>query len=85
MDKLTSFMERLNVLWIPILGLSLMIFGIYLFIDISFMEDTGQMIRLKNIFLLIYSVGGKHSILLLFELTGLITLISGIKQIKNNY
>ena len=77
-----NILEKIHLLWIPVIGIALIVYGIYLFIDINTMEANGQTVRMKKIFELIYNFGGKYTMLAIFEIVGIVVLISGIKQLR---
>ncbi len=83
MEKLESLLELQGKLWVLIIGIGLILFGIYQFNEIVAMEQAGDEVRLRRIFQYIYNFGGKYSILAIFEATGIIALVSGILQIRN--
>lgn len=83
MDKLRSFLEKQNQIWLIIGGIALIGYGIYLFINIKGMENGGQEIRMKRILETVYNLGGKYTILAIFEFFGIAVLVSGILQFKN--
>lgn len=78
------FLEKQRLFWLFVAGLALIIFGIYFFMEIQTAERNRETVRMNRIFRLIYDLGGKYTILALFEMVGLIAVISGIKQLKNN-
>ncbi|MNJ91847.1 hypothetical protein D3C87_95020 [compost metagenome] len=77
-----NFVEKIHLLWVPVIGVAFIIYGIYLFLDICTIETAGQPVRMKKILQVIYNLGGKQTILVIFELTGVILLVSGIQQLR---
>lgn len=81
---LKKILEKQSVIWTLLVGLALIVYGIYLFTEISSTESAGGVVRMKRIFQLLYDFGGKYSILAVFEVIGVISIISGIRQLKSN-
>lgn len=82
--NLPYLLEKQKLFWLIAVGLALIIYGVYFFMEIKSIEENHGIVRMKRVFLLLYNLGGKYAILALFEIVGLITLIAGIKQLKNN-
>ncbi len=83
MSKLKNILEKQNQIWVFLIGIILIAAGIYFFLDIQSKEIAGTEVRMKKIFQLVYNFGGKYAILAIFEVVGLIALISGIQQLRN--
>lgn len=83
MSKLKNILEKQNQIWVILVGIALIVGGIYFFLDIQSKEIAGTEVRMKKILELIYNFGGKYTILAMFEVFGLIVLISGIQQLRN--
>lgn len=77
-----KILENQSIIWLIFLGISLIIFGIYTFLEIRTIEEEGGVFRTKKILQLIYNFGGKYTLLALFESIGIICVISGIKQLN---
>jgi hypothetical protein len=76
-------LDRIHLMWIPIAGIALIGCGIYLFLHIKSAEEHGQLVRMKKAIELIYILGGKYTVLALFEISGLGVLITGIRLVKD--
>ncbi len=82
MEKLKALLEKQSQIWLIIIGLVLMGFGIYQFLELAVAEEAGQVVKMKRILELIYRFGGKYTLLALFEGLGILCLVSGIVQLK---
>ncbi|MEM9141510.1 MAG: hypothetical protein AAGA86_00895 [Bacteroidota bacterium] len=82
MGKLKNILEKQNQIWVVLLGIALIITGLYLFFDIQGMEAAGREVRFGRRFQFVYDSLGKFGVLAVFEILGLIALISGIQQLK---
>lgn len=83
MGKIENILEKQNKIWVFIIGLALIIGGFYFFFDMKTTEEAGQAVRMKRAFQYVYDFGGKYLILAIFEIVGIIALISGIQQLRN--
>lgn len=81
MSNLTKFLEKQNQIWTLIIGIALIAGGFYFFFYIKDFEDAGIEVSLPRYAKQLYKVGGKYTILAMFEIVGLIALISGIRQL----
>lgn len=82
MNNLKNLLEKQNQIWLVIIGLVLIVYGVYEFQDIASKEASGQPVRMKKIMQYIYQAGGKYTILSMFEIVGIISLMSGILQLR---
>ncbi|PKG38866.1 hypothetical protein [Psychromonas sp. Urea-02u-13] len=82
-EKIESFLEKQNNIWVPILGAALIIVGFYVFFDMKIQEEAGIPVKMKRAYQYLYDFGGKYLILALFESLGIFALISGIQQLRN--
>jgi hypothetical protein len=82
MEKLKKYLEYQTAFALIVFGFALIIFGIYFFLEIKSAEQTGQVVQMKRIVRAIYNWGGKFTILFIFEIIGIMTLVSGIRQYK---
>ncbi len=80
MNKLNEYQ---TILWTFVLGVVLIVFGFYQFFEISALEEAGKTVRMKKALEMIYNVGGKYTILAIFELIGLICLYSFISHLRD--
>ncbi|MEN7549932.1 hypothetical protein AAG747_18550 [Rapidithrix thailandica] len=85
MDKLKKLLEKQNALWLLIIGVVVILFGLYIFFKIKAKEDAGIEVRLPRLAERLYDLGGKYTLLALCEAVGIITLISGIKQVRDTF
>ncbi|MBE7659704.1 hypothetical protein [Tenacibaculum finnmarkense] len=83
MGKTEEVLEKQNKFWVFIVGIALIIGGIYFFFDMKTTEEAGLPVRMKKAFQIVYDFGGKYAILAIFEILGLFALISGIQQLRN--
>lgn len=83
MSKLINILEKQYQIWIFLIGIVLIVGGVYFFLDIKSMEEAGKEVHMNKLFKLVYNFGGKYAILAYFEVIGLLSLISGIQTIKN--
>jgi uncharacterized membrane protein YidH (DUF202 family) len=82
MEKIKKYLEYQTAFALIVFGLALIVFGIYFFLEIKSAEETGQVVQMKRIVRAIYNLGGKFTILAIFEIIGIMTLVSGIRQFK---
>lgn len=82
MDKLKNILEKQNQIWVFLVGIALIIAGIYFFFHIQGLENAGQDVRFSRKIQWVYDILGKFGILAVFEIVGVIALISGIKQLR---
>jgi len=82
MDKLKNILEKQNQIWVFLIGIALIIAGFYFFFHIQGLEEVGQEARFSRKIQWIYDYLGKYGILALFEIVGLIALVSGIRQLR---
>jgi len=58
------------------IGLSLIAFGIYLFLDIYKLEIANKPVKIRRAFQVLYTFGGKYLLLSVFEILGIVILLS---------
>lgn len=76
-----NILKNQQQFWLIIIGLALIIYGLYLFNDIRVIENKNGIVQLRRVFNVIYNIGGKYLILVIFEIIGILALVSGIKSI----
>ncbi|GAA5112949.1 hypothetical protein GCM10023211_20410 [Orbus sasakiae] len=76
-----SLLEYQNILWVIVVGVVLIIFGFYLYTELSLYEQSGSSISMPKMFRLFYEMFGKYVTVLFVEAVGVIALISGIWQL----
>lgn len=82
MKKLKNILDYQTQIAIIVVGISLIIFGIYFFFEIISYEETNQVIQMNRMLRIIYDFGGKYCILVFFEILGIVTLFFGVKQLR---
>ncbi len=81
-DRVKYLLEKQNQIWVLLIGIVLIVYGIYLYSEISSLEESGQEILINRTVNRLYNIGGKNLLLALFEGTGIIALISGFLQLR---
>lgn len=82
MSKIKHILEKQNQIWVFLVGIALIIGGFYFFFHIQGLEEAGQQVRFGRKIQWVYNYLGKYGILAVFEIVGLIALISGIQQLR---
>lgn len=82
MNNFQKLLEKMHLLWVPVIGLAFISYGIYDFFETSAKEVAGEPVNNGRLRFL-YDFGGKYAILGLFLILGIICVVVGIKQLKS--
>lgn len=78
-----KMIEKLHMLWVPVIGVAFIVYGTYQFLELKALEAVGQVVRLPKAFQVLYDMGGKYTLLVAFIVAGCACLFMGIRQLRD--
>ncbi len=71
---------NMPLIWGALMGIGLIVFGIYLYFDLAAWENSNEEMRLNSLLWFLYDIGGKLTVAGIFALIGAIVFGGGFKK-----
>jgi len=82
-DTYKKFIEKQNTFWLVVVGVAMIIFGIYYFFELKSAEEGLKTVSIPWFLGFIYNIGGKFLVSGIIVLLGVVSGFYGIMDILN--